>query len=160
MEISVRLAEARDIATIVNGNIAMALEAEHKQLDPPTVLRGVRAVFESPDHGRYFVAEVDGKVVGQAMYTCEWSDWRSGDFWWFQSVYVAPEARRAGVFRALYRHIENLAKADPGVCGLRLYVERDNTRAQQTYRQCGMQDAGYLVMEVDMSGAVRSAQGE
>ena len=160
MEISVRQAEARDIPFLVNGNVAMALEAEHKHLDRPTVERGVRAVFESPGHGRYFVAEVDGKVVGQAMYTCEWSDWRCGDFWWFQSVYVAPEARRAGVFRALYRHIENLAKSDPGVCGLRLYVERDNERAQETYLRCGMQDAGYVVMEVDMSGAVVSARGE
>jgi len=160
MEISVRQAEPRDIPFLVNGNIAMALEAEHKHLDPPTVERGVRAVFDSPGHGRYFVAEAEGKVVGQAMYTCEWSDWRCGDFWWFQSVYVTPEARRAGVFRALYQHIENLAKADPGVCGLRLYVERDNARAQQTYQRCGMQDAGYVVMEVDMSGAVRSAMEE
>lgn len=160
MEISVRIAESRDIPLLVNGNIAMALEAEHKHLDPLTVERGVRAVFESPAHGRYFIAEIDEKVVGQAMYTCEWSDWRAGDFWWFQSVYVLPEARRIGVFRTLYRHIEALAKADAGVCGLRLYVERDNERAQQTYRRCGMQDAGYVVMEVDMSGAVRSARGE
>ena len=160
MEISVRTAESRDIPVLASGNIAMALEAEHKHLDPATVERGVRAVFESPGHGRYFVAEIAGKVVGQAMYTCEWSDWRAGDFWWFQSVYVAPEARRNGVFRALYRHVEALAKADPNVCGLRLYVERDNERAQQTYRSCGMQDAGYLVMEVDMSGAVRSARGK
>ena len=160
MEISVRQAEARDIPFLVSGNIAMALEAEHKHLDPRIVERGVRAVFDSPGHGRYFVAETEGKVVGQAMYTCEWSDWRNGDFWWFQSVYVAPEARRLGVFRALYQHIERLAKSDPAVCGLRLYVERDNERAQQTYLRCGMQDAGYLVMEVDMSGAVVSARGK
>ncbi len=160
MQISVRQAEARDIPLLVTGNVAMALEAEHKHLDPPTVERGVRTVFESAAHGRYFVAETDGRVVGQAMYTREWSDWRAGDFWWFQSVYVAPDARRMGVFRALYRHIEALARADPAVCGLRLYVERDNARAQQTYRRCGMQDAGYVVMEVDMSGAVRSAREE
>jgi len=160
MNTSVRTAEPRDIPFLVNGNVSMALEAEHKHLDPATVERGVRAVFDSPGHGRYFVAEIDGRVVGQAMYTCEWSDWRAGDFWWFQSVYVTPEARRKGVFRALYRHIERLAQADPRVCGLRLYVERDNERAQETYRRCGMQDAGYLVMELDMSGAVRSASGE
>jgi GNAT superfamily N-acetyltransferase len=159
MEIAVRPAEARDIPFIVNGNVAMALEAEHKHLDLRTVERGVRAVFESPGHGRYFVAEVEGKIVGQAMYTCEWSDWRAGDFWWFQSVYVAPEARRMGVFRALYGHIERLAASDPAVCGLRLYVEQDNLRARETYRRCGMQDAGYVVMEVDMSGAVTSAKG-
>jgi ribosomal protein S18 acetylase RimI-like enzyme len=159
MNLLVRPAEPRDAEAIAAGNIAMALEAEHKHLDPSTAQRGVRAVFNEPRHGRYFVAEIDGKVVGQAMYTYEWSDWRNGVFWWFQSVYVVPEARRQGVFKALYRHIESLAKADPNVCGLRLYVERDNRRAQRTYERCGMRDAEYLVMEVDMSGAVRSAKG-
>lgn len=159
MQISVRPAVPGDIASLVHGNVAMALEAEHKHLDPAIVDRGVRAVFEDPSRGRYFVAELDGRVVGQAMYTTEWSDWRCGDFWWFQSVYVQPDARRLGVFRALYRHVERLAEADPNVCGLRLYVERENLRAQQTYLRCGMQDAGYVVMEVDMSGAVKSARG-
>ncbi|MFO1407314.1 MAG: GNAT family N-acetyltransferase [Steroidobacteraceae bacterium] len=159
MDILVRPAELRDIPALAHGNVAMALEAEHKRLDPAIVERGVRAVFEAPSRGRYFVAESGGRVVGQAMYTTEWSDWRCGDFWWFQSVYVLPEARRLGVFRSLYRHVERLAEADPGVCGLRLYVERENLRAQETYRRCGMQDAGYVVMEVDMSGAVQRAAG-
>jgi GNAT superfamily N-acetyltransferase len=159
MQISVRPAVPGDIASLVHGNVAMALEAEHKHLDPAIVERGVRGVFEDPSRGRYFVAEAGGRVVGQAMYTTEWSDWRCGDFWWFQSVYVLPEARRLGVFRALYRHVERLAEQDPNVCGLRLYVERENLRAQQTYLRCGMVDAGYVVMEVDMSGAVKSARG-
>jgi GNAT superfamily N-acetyltransferase len=160
MSISVRPATLADLDSLVAGNIAMALEAEHKRLDPGTVQRGVRAVFEEPGRGRYFVAEIGGNVVGQAMYTTEWSDWRNGSFWWLQSVYVAPVARRTGVFRAIYGFIERLAKAETGVCGLRLYVELDNERAQQTYRRCGMIDAGYLVMEMDMSGAVTSARGE
>jgi GNAT superfamily N-acetyltransferase len=160
MSITVRPATPSDIETLVAGNVAMALEAEHKHLDPEIVQRGVSAVFEDPSHGRYFVAEVGGRVVGQAMYTYEWSDWRNGVFWWLQSVYVAPVARRTGVFRTIYRHLENLAHADPGCCGLRLYVERINERAQQTYRSCGMVDAGYVVMEVDMSGAVKSAREE
>jgi GNAT superfamily N-acetyltransferase len=157
MSITVRPASQADIDILVAGNIAMALEAEHKQLDPEIVQRGVRAVFDDPGLGRYFVAEVEGNVVGQALFTYEWSDWRNGTFWWLQSVYVAPVARRTGVFRELYRHIEGLAKADPNVCGLRLYVDRDNARAQETFQRCGMVDAGYLVMEVDMSGAVRRA---
>jgi GNAT superfamily N-acetyltransferase len=160
MSITVRPATPADIEALVAGNVAMALEAEHKHLDRDIVQRGVRAVFDDPGLGRYFVAEVEANVVGQAMFTYEWSDWRNGTFWWLQSVYVAPVARRIGVFRALYRHIEALASADPNVCGLRLYVDRDNERAQRTYRNCGMTDAGYLVMEIDMSGAVRRAEGE
>ena len=156
----IRPATPADIDTLVAGNIAMALEAEHKRLEPTIVQRGVQAVFDQPSRGRFVVAEIGGNVVGQAMYTCEWSDWRNGNFWWLQSVYVAPVARRTGVFRAIYGFIERLAKAEPGVCGLRLYVELDNEKAQQTYRRCGMVDAGYRVMEMDMSGAVKSAGGK
>jgi GNAT superfamily N-acetyltransferase len=137
----------------------MALEAEHKRLDPTTVAGGVRAVLEDPAKGRYFVAERAGRPVGQLMITCEWSDWRNGCFWWIQSVYVLPAARRAGVFRALFGNLEQAAQSDGGVCGIRLYVERDNERARETYRRCGLGDVGYVVMEVDYSGAVQSAGG-
>jgi len=153
MRIHVRPALPADLAFIASGNAAMALETEHKILDPGTVHAGVAAALEDPSRGRYYVAEIDGEVVGQLMYTFEWSDWRNGMFWWIQSVYVLPQARRRGVFRALYEHIEALSKSTPGVCGLRLYVELDNVRAQQTYLGCGMQDAGYRIMEVDYSKA-------
>jgi ribosomal protein S18 acetylase RimI-like enzyme len=33
------------------------------------------------------------------------------------------------------------------VCGLRLYVENDNTGAQATYRQLGMREAPYRIFE-------------
>jgi len=157
MTVHTRDAEARDLDFLASGNTAMALETEHKLLDPATVRSGVQAAFHEPSRGRYFVAELDGKVVGQLMVTYEWSDWRNGVFWWIQSVYVEPAARRHGVFRALYDHVERLAMTTPAVCGLRLYVENDNLRAQRTYLGCGMVDAGYLVMETDYSGAIKRA---
>jgi GNAT superfamily N-acetyltransferase len=160
MDLSIRAARSEDAAFLAAGNLAMAFESEHKQLDRAIVMRGVQAVLEDPSKGRYFVAERDGHAVGQLMVTYEWSDWRNGNFWWIQSVYVLPEARRLGVFRSLFGHIEQLAKADANVCGIRLYVERENARAQATYRHCGLEDAGYVVMEVDYSGAVASARGD
>jgi ribosomal protein S18 acetylase RimI-like enzyme len=81
------------------------------------------------------------------MLTREWSDWRNGDWWWIQSVYVAPDHRRGGVFATLYRHVEQLARDTPGVIGLRLYVEKDNAAAQRTYAALGMHDAGYAMYE-------------
>lgn len=159
MKATIRAALAHDLDFIANGNEAMALETEHKTLDAATVRKGVQTALENPAHGRYFVAEIDGQVVGQLMITYEWSDWRDAVFWWIQSVYVLPAARRHGVFRALYDHLEALARATPGVCGLRLYVENDNMRAQQTYLGCGMVNAGYLVMETDYSGATTRAGG-
>jgi ribosomal protein S18 acetylase RimI-like enzyme len=160
VNLSIRAARSDDATFLSEGNIAMALESEHKQLDPATVARGVEAVLGDPARGRYFVAERGGVPVGQLMVTYEWSDWRNGNFWWIQSVYVLPEARRLGVFRSLFGHLEGLAKRDPTVCGIRLYVERENARAQATYRHCGLEDAGYVVMEVDYSGAVLVARGE
>jgi ribosomal protein S18 acetylase RimI-like enzyme len=160
MNLRIRPALPSDAGFLASGNAAMALETEHKQLDPAVVGAGVRAALADPGKGRYFVAEQDGVPVGQLMITYEWSDWRNGTFWWIQSVYVLPRARRNGVFRALYRHLEQIASADPAVCGIRLYVERENTRAQATYRHCGMGDAGYVVMESVFTRAATAAGGE
>jgi ribosomal protein S18 acetylase RimI-like enzyme len=80
------------------------------------------------------------------MLTLEWSDWRNGEIWWIQSVYVHPDFRRRGAFKALYRHVEQLAKSS-GAVGLRLYVVSHNVPAQATYRQLGMHASDYLVME-------------
>jgi ribosomal protein S18 acetylase RimI-like enzyme len=160
MTLVIRPAIASDADFLARGNTAMALETEHKRLDPAVVSAGVRAALADPGKGRYFVAERDGQRVGQLMFTYEWSDWRNGTFLWIQSVYVLPEARRSGVFRTLFRHVERLAADDTAVCGIRLYVERENTRAQATYRHCGLHDAGYAVMEVDYTSAARAAGGD
>ena len=147
MKFSVREAHRGDATTIARYNAAMAEETEGKALDPGQVGPGVDALFDNPSLGQYWVAEDGGQVIGQVMVTYEWSDWRNGMIWWIQSVYVCPESRRRGVFTELYRHVESLAAAAPGVIGLRLYVENNNVRAQQTYAALGMVKPGYLVME-------------
>ena len=111
-----------------------------------------RSRFGDHSKGRYWVAEADGMIVGQIMVTYEWSDWRNGMIWWIQSVYVHGDYRRSGVFSALYRHVETLAKQDPRVCGIRLYVERGNRRAQRTYASLGMVMTDYQVMQTIFAG--------
>ena len=156
--IHVRDAMPSDLEFIARGNEAMAFETEHKTLDARTVRRGVAAALENGAHGRYFIAEDgSGSPLGQLMVTYEWSDWRNGQFWWIQSVYVVPAARRLGVFRAMYRHLETLARGTDGICGLRLYVESNNVTAQRTYARCGLHDAGYRVMEIEPCGAPAAA---
>jgi len=148
--IAIRAAGVDDVERLAAWAMAMALETEHKQLDSDTVLRGVRAVLEQPARGRYFIAERGaGEPVGTLMLTHEWSDWRNGDWWWIQSVYIDPAHRRHGVYRALYEHVHALAQATPDVCGLRLYVERENANAQRTYESLGMGDAGYAIYEAE-----------
>jgi len=147
MEIEIRAATAADWPTIAEFNDRLALESEDKQLDRPTLEAGVRALLSDPRRGRYFLACAGEEIVGQLMHTYEWSDWRNGEIWWLQSVYVHTEYRRRGVFRRLYQHLTDLAAAEPDVVGLRLYVETQNVRAQRTYRDLGMSEAGYFVLE-------------
>ena len=141
-DITIRAATRGDIAFLVEANAAMARETEDKHLDIATLTRGVTAVFDEPRRGFYLVAERDGRHAGCLLVTYEWSDWRNGDWWWFQSVYVTPEARRHGVFGTMYRHIEAQASA-AGAVGLRLYVEWENERAQRTYAALGMEQEHY-----------------
>ena len=145
--IAVRPARAEEADTLAGFNIAMALETEGRRLLPEVVGAGVRRLLAEPALGFYLVAVADGEVVGSAMVTTEWSDWRNGRFWWIQSVYVRPERRRHGVFRALYAHIREAAAQAPDVCGFRLYVERENAAAQATYRALGMHETDYRIME-------------
>jgi GNAT superfamily N-acetyltransferase len=148
-EISIRPATVHDAEFLVQGNARLALESEDISLDMDRLRNGIHAIFEDPSRGFYLVAEVEGVRAGQMMITYEWSDWRNGMFWWIQSVYTVPEFRRRGVFRALYAHVEQLAQQRGSVCGLRLYVDIHNQRAQETYLRCGMRETAYRVLEVD-----------
>ncbi|MGC8884071.1 MAG: GNAT family N-acetyltransferase [Bryobacteraceae bacterium] len=156
-EIVVRDARPEDAEFLVRGNAAMALETEGLSLDLDRLRAGVFALFDDPSRGRYFIAELGGRRAGQLMITYEWSDWRNGCFWWIQSVWVEPGLRGRGVFRLLYSHVRALARATPGVCGLRLYVERSNSRAREVYLRCGMHQTGYDVFEEDF--VLARAQG-
>jgi GNAT superfamily N-acetyltransferase len=142
----IRDARRSDLAHLVEWNAAMAQETEGKRLDRAVLERGVTAVFDEPKRGFYLVAERDGVPVASLLVTYEWSDWRCGDFWWIQSVYVIAAARRGGVFRALYAEVSRRARA-AGAVGLRLYVETENERAQRTYAGLGMTPCHYLMYE-------------
>ncbi len=148
MSLTIRRATTADERVLVEFNAALAWETEHKRLKLEVLTAGVRAVFADPAKGFYTIAlNEHGEVVGQMMVTFEWSDWRNGWFWWVQSVYVREDARRNGVFRALYREMQRQAAADSGVIGLRLYVEEDNERARATYAALGMTLTTYGMME-------------
>jgi ribosomal protein S18 acetylase RimI-like enzyme len=144
--ITIRRAILDDLDVIVNFGADMARETEDKNLDRATLTSGVRAALIDEAKGLYLVAEAEGDVVGVLMVTYEWSDWRNGHYWWIQSVYVHPNWRRRGVFRALFQHVHQLAKAN-NVKGLRLYVERANAVAKATYEGMGMAPSDYLIFE-------------
>ena len=148
----IRDATPADLEFIVAANTALAAETEGQTLDPTLLRAGVQAVLEDPSLGRYYVAELDGQVLGQLMTTFEWSDWRNGLFLWIQSVYVMPGHRGDGVFRALFDHLATVAREDSRICGIRLYVDRGNEKAKSVYGRLGMHRSNYGVMEVVYRG--------
>ena len=145
--ITIRPATLSDAATLVAFQMLMAQETEQMELEEAIVTLGVRAVLDDPGKGRYYIAEVDGQIAGNLLTMSEWSDWRNGTVLWIHSVYVAAPFRRRGVFRAMYDHLRGMVEADPSLRGLRLYVERDNRRAQQIYASLGMDGEHYRMFQ-------------
>ena len=149
-KITIREATLEDTESIVRFQEGMALETEGKVLDEALLRDGITAIFDSTQKGFYIVAEVGSVVVGSLLITYEWSDWRNATFWWIQSVFVDANWRRKGVYRSMYEYVVNVAKSRKDICGIRLYVERTNTIAQETYKDLGMTHSHYDLYETDI----------
>ncbi|MFP6795556.1 MAG: GNAT family N-acetyltransferase [Pseudomonadales bacterium] len=147
--IAIRRAIETDLELLVGFQVAMAAESEDKGLDETTLRHGISTALLDDELALYLVAEISDNAVGTLMVTWEWSDWRDGRFWWIQSVYVAPTHRRIGVYSAMHRHVSALASEDPTAVGIRLYVEKDNSGAQATYRRLGMAETHYRLFETE-----------
>ena len=143
----IRRATTQDVMELAEFNIKMAQETEGVELKPDVIEAGVAAMIDNPQMGFYLVVELDNGIQASLMITSEWSDWRNGTFWWIQSVYVRPHYRRQGLYRELYARVRELAEQEPSVCGFRLYVERENRAAQQTYSALGMEQTDYRIFE-------------
>lgn len=136
-----------DLETIAHWQVAMALESEGMKLNLATVLRGVSHVFENSVIGFYVMAEIDSKPAGCTLVLSEWSDWRAGYVLWIHSVYTAPEFRRQGVFRAIYSFLKAKVEEDSSLRGLRLYVDKSNQAAIDTYHKLQMNGDHYHLFE-------------
>ena len=152
-QLIIRAANLDDADSIITFSAAMALETENRRLDEARLREGTLSLLNAPSYGFFIVTELrdeeQRRLIGQLMITYEWSDWRNAVFWWIQSVYVATPWRRQGVFRRMHDVIVGQAKADPRVCGIRLYVEQDNRTAQTVYQRVGLSRSAYAVYEQD-----------
>ena len=143
----VRKATSDDVTSIVDFQLLMAKETEEILLDKKTVTNGVTAVLNDNSKGQYYVAEVDEKIVSSLLTTFEWSDWRDGTILWIQSVFVLPAFRRKGIYRAMYSHIKKEVLKNPNLKGIRLYADKSNYPAQETYKILGMNADHYVTFE-------------
>lgn len=152
-QLNVRIAKPEDAATIESFSAAMALETEGRRLDLGRLQLGTIALLQSPARGFFLVAELEQgdrrQLLGQLMITYEWSDWRNGVFWWVQSVYVDRRWRRQGVFKRMHQAVLQEARARTDVCGVRLYVDKDNPIAHITYERLGLIRSAYQIYESD-----------
>lgn len=146
IKITIQEAEIANLETIVDFNQKMAFETENIILNPNTIYFGVKTGLENPEKARYYLAIVENKIAGSLMITKEWSDWRNCDIAWIQSVYILPEFRRKGIYSALYNHIQQLVY-DGKFGGIRLYVDKTNLKAIQTYSNLGMNGEHYQLFE-------------
>ena len=143
---------ARDLsyaADVARFQVDMAMESEGYALDYERTLKGVESVLLDDTKGRYVLAVIDGKPVASLMLTREWSDWNCCWYLWIQSVYVSPDYRKKGIFMAMYEEVLKLAKSE-GVSQVRLYVDKDNKKAQTVYQKAGMSECHYLMYEVEV----------
>jgi GNAT superfamily N-acetyltransferase len=143
----IRPASTEDAAQLIDFQLRLAEETEGLELDPGTLGSGVRAVFDDPSLGEYWVAEEDGEIAACLLVTREWSDWRNGTVLWVQSVYVRPESRGRGIYRALHGHLRRRVESSPDLKGIRLYVDLRNHRARKVYEELGMTSEHYMLYE-------------
>lgn len=139
-----------DIESIVQFQADMAMESEGCVLDKEKVTKGVTAAMLDDSKGVYWVAKFEKRPIGSLMLTREWSDWNNEWYWWIQSVYVIPEFRRKGVYKAMYKKVKDTAKAN-NVSQIRLYVDKTNVSAQKVYQNLGMQESHYLMFEENLT---------
>lgn len=147
MSITIRPGLLFDVDTIADFQVRMAFETENMGLDKPTVVKGVSAVFDDPGKGKYWLAEMDGSVVGCLLAIPEWSDWRNGTVLWIHSVYVPNEHRKKGIYKKLYAHLKEIVSESKELRGLRLYVDKTNKKAQAVYETLGMSGEHYHLYE-------------
>ncbi len=145
--ITIRNANREDASNILEFQLRLARETEDVSLDKLVVSQGIKAIFDDPGKGAYYVAEWNGQVVGCFLITFEWSEWRNGNVWWMQSVYVDLLHRRRGIFKKMYDYLLQVVATEPRVLGLRLYVDKSNLRAQKVYGALGMDGEHYTVYE-------------
>jgi GNAT superfamily N-acetyltransferase len=143
----IRKAELKDLESLANFQVKMAMETEGLSLSKATVLKGIEHLFEQPQKGEYWGVYFENKIIACTLTIPEWSDWRNGTVLWIHSVYVEQEYRKRGLFRLLYEHLKTMVAEDSALLGIRLYVDKTNVSAQKVYKSLGMNGEHYQLFE-------------
>lgn len=143
----VRIATRDDAGDIAQFNVLFAKETINKNLSLALTTEGVHQVFSKFNNGFYLIAELEGKIVGLTMITREWSDWNNGAFYCIQSIFVTDKEHEKEIHDALFEKAKNLAQEHYDVCGVRLFVHKDDKETQKMYEDLGLQKTEYRLFE-------------
>lgn len=150
-EISTRIATRDDAKKIAEFNVLFAKETEDKTIPMQVTEEGVHNVFAKFNNGFYVVAEIENDIVGLSMITREWSDWNNGAYYCIQNIFANHEINEQEIHDAIFQKAKSLAKEHSDVCGIRLYVHKDDTDTQSVYENLGMNKTKYRVFEENFS---------
>ena len=133
--LEVRRATAEDAAPLYG---LMQALADHEDLAAylaATPQSLAQAVSAHPPRAAFLLARVDGRPVGFVSWTRVYGVWRGGDYLNLDDLFVAEEARGAGVGEALMRAFA--AEAALEGLGARWEVRTDNHGARRFYARLG-----------------------
>lgn len=150
----IRKASLDHLDTIVHFNLALASETENRTLDKDILRQSIQSILQDPRKGVYMLACIEDEVVGQIMYTFEWSTWRNANFMWLTDLYVLPEYRKKGIFKLLSDYMMDFYHKDPSIVGLRFCVDKENTSVVPLYKKAGWKEGNYNLWEIKKDGCL------
>ena len=141
----IRIATRDDAKSIAEFNVFFANKNENKQLSLPVTAAGVRRVFSTFYNGMYIVAEKNDEIIGVAMMTREWSDWNNGSYYCIQDIFVLDDNNEILIHDALFEKVKSLANEHEEVCGVKLYVHKEDKEKQKHFENLGLKKEDYQV---------------
>lgn len=136
MGITIRQAKIADKPSLLSQ--IMIFEKQHAlyeegEVTKKTYKRIEEEISRDLKKKKYWVAEIDGKVVG--FIKSEILDTRPGMLY-IDNLFVHPEFRSRGIGTTLIQSVESLFKKK-GANKMRLYVAEQNINAEKLYKKLG-----------------------
>lgn len=138
MTATVRSADARDVPDLLR--LVHALAAYEKEPDAveATEQMYTDVLFPADGHPTAFaeVAQIDGQVVGMAIWFLSFSTWTGTNGVWLEDLYVDPAHRGTGLGLALLRRLATIC-VERGYRRFEWWVLDWNSPSIEFYRAAG-----------------------
>jgi GNAT superfamily N-acetyltransferase len=132
----IRAATSADVPTIlelIHGLAVYEREPDAVEATGPMISA---ALFGTAPVASCHVAELDGQVVGFALWYVTFSTWKGKPGLWLEDLFVRPEARGHGLGKALLQRLASVC-VERGYARFEWWVLDWNVDAQGFYRSIG-----------------------